>query len=223
MAARIITLVNQKGGVGKTTLTMHLAGELGRRGDRVLVADADPQGTATRWAAAAPDETPFPAAIAGLGRADTTLHRELRKYLTAFDWIVVDCPPSADSPISRSALLVSDLALVPVIPSPPPDLWAGVAIRQVLDDVMAVNETLVARLVVNQRKPHTRLAARTQDLLPRYGIPVLATQIGDREAFRHAAAAGLTVADLPRARPAAAEIEAFTDKVVAIMNGARGA
>ena len=222
MAARIITLVNQKGGVGKTTLTMHLAGELGRRGDRVLVADADPQGTATRWAAAAPDETPFPAAIAGLGRADTTLHRELRKYLTAFDWIVVDCPPSADSPISRSALLVSDLALVPVIPSPP-DLWAGVAIRQVLDDVMAVNETLVARLVVNQRKPHTRLAARTQDLLPRYGIPVLATQIGDREAFRHAAAAGLTVADLPRARPAAAEIEAFTDKVVAIMNGARGA
>ena len=135
---------------------------------------------------------------------------------------MVDCPPSADSPISRSALLVSDLALVPVIPSPP-DLWAGVAIRQVLDDVMAVNETLVARLVVNQRKPHTRLAARTQDLLPRYGIPVLATQIGDREAFRHAAAAGLTVADLPRARPAAAEIEAFTDKVVAIMNGARGA
>ena len=119
-------------------------------------------------------------------------------------------------------MLVSDLALVPVIPSPP-DLWAGVAIRQVLDDVMAVNETLVARLVVNQRKPHTRLAARTQDLLPRYGIPVLATQIGDREAFRHAAAAGLTVADLPRARPAAAEIEAFTDKVVAIMNGARGA
>ena len=77
---------------------------------------------------------------------------------------------------------------------------------------MAVNETLVARLVVNQRKPHTRLAARTQDLLPRYGIPVLATQIGDREAFRHAAAAGLTVADLPRARPAAAEIEAFTAK-----------
>ena len=135
---------------------------------------------------------------------------------------MVDCPPSADSPISRSALLVSDLALVPVIPSPP-DLWAGVAIRQVLDDVMAVNETLVARLVVNQRKPHTRLAARTQDLLPHYGIPVLATQIGDREAFRHAAAAGLTVADLPRARPAAAEIEAFTDKVVAIMNGARGA
>ena len=222
MAARIITLVNQKGGPGKTTLTMHLAGELARRGDRVLVADADPQGTATRWAAAAPDETPFPAAIAGLGRAEATLHRELLKYLTAFDWIVVDCPPSVDSPLSQSALLVSDLALVPVIPSLP-DLWAGVAIRRVLENVMAINEALVARLVVNQRKPHTRLAALTQELLPRYGIPVLATQIGDREAFRHAAAAGLTVADLPRARPAAAEIEAFTDEVVAVVNGVHGA
>ena len=222
MAARIITLVNQKGGPGKTTLTMHLAGELARRGERVLIADADPQGTATRWAAAAPDETPFPAAIAGLGRAEATLHRELLKYLTAFDWIVVDCPPSADSPLSQSALLVSDLALVPVIPSPP-DLWAGVAIRRVLENVMAINEALVARLVVNQRKPHTRLAARTQELLPRYGIPVLETQIGDREAFRHAAAAGLTVADLPRSRPATAEVEAFTDEVVAVVNGARGA
>ena len=221
-AARIVTLVNQKGGPGKTTLTMHLAGELARRGARVLIADAGPHGTATRWATAAPDETPFPAAIAGLGRADVTLHRELRKFLPAFDWIVVDCPPSADSPISRSALLVSDLAVVPVIPSPP-DLWAGVAIRQVLVEVTALNEGLEARLVVNQMKPNTRLAVRTLELLPRYGIPVLATQIGDREAFRHAAAGGVTVADLPRARAAAAEVEAFTDEIVAVVNGARGA
>ena len=219
-AARIVALVNQKGGPGKTTLAMHLAGALARRGERILVADADPQGTATRWAAAAPDDTPFPAEVAGLAAAGATLHRELRKYLTDFDWIVVDCPPSADSPISHSALLVADLALVPVIPSPP-DLWAGVAIRRVLDNVMALNGALAAHLVVNQRKPRTRLAARTLELLPRYGLPVLTTQIGDREAFRHAAAAGLTVADLPRARPAAAEIEALTDEVVAIVDGAR--
>ena len=61
---------------------------------------------------------------------------------------------------------------------------------------MALNEDLVARLVVNQTKPHTRLAARTLELLPRYGVPVLARQIGNRETFRHAAAAGLTVGDL---------------------------
>ena len=129
---------------------------------------------------------------------------------------------SAESPLLHTALLLSDLALVPVIPSPP-DLWAGVAIRQLLDHAMSINRGLVARLVVNQLKPHTLLGARTLALLPRYGIPALDTRIGDREAYRHAAASGVTVADLPRARQAAAEIAAFTDEVVAIVDGARGA
>ena len=214
--AKIIALVNQKGGPGKTTLAMHLAGELARRGERVMVADADPQATATRWASAAPEDLPFPAAVGGLAATDGRLHRELRKFIDAFDVIVVDCPPSADSPVSQSALLVADLALVPVIPSPP-DLWAGLAIRETIDRVNAVNEDLDARLVVNQRKPHTRLAASMADLLPRYGIPVLETQIGDREAFRHAAAGGVTAADVPRATVAAAEISRFTDEVLAIL------
>jgi chromosome partitioning protein len=216
--ARIIALVNQKGGPGKTTVAMHLAGELARRGARVMVADADPQGTATRWAAAAPEDLPFPAAVAGLAATDDRLHRELQEFLAAFDYIVVDCPPSADSPISRGALLVADLALVPVIPSPP-DLWAGVAIGQVIANVTAINETLQARLLVNQRKPHTRLAASLTEVLPRYGITVLDTQIGDREAFRHAAAGGITASDVPRAGAAAAEIERLTDEVLAVLDG----
>ena len=214
--AKIIALVNQKGGPGKTTLAMHLAGELARRGSRVMVADADPQATATRWAAAAPEDFPFPAAVGGLAAADGRLHRELRKFLDAFDYIVVDCPPSADSPVPQSALLVADLALVPVVPSPP-DLWAGLAICETIDRVSAANEALEARLVVNQRKPHTRLAESTTELLPRYGIPVLPTQIGDREAFRHAAAGGVTAADVPRAALAAAEIARFADDVLDVL------
>ena len=135
-------------------------------------------------------------------------------------WSIARLRPTP--PISRSALLVSDLALVPMIPSPP-DLWAGVAIRQVLDDVMAVNETLVARIVVNQRKPHTRLAARGGKLPGRRSASPGPECRSGGGGPGSAPAAGLTVADLPRARPAAAEIEAFTDKVVAIMNGDRGA
>ena len=213
--ARIIALVNQKGGPGKTTLAMHLAGELARRGARVMVADADPQATATRWAAAAPEDLPFPAAVAGLAATDGRIHRE---FIDVFDFVVVDCPPSADSPVSQSALLVADLALVPVIPSPP-DLWAGVAIRQAIANVSGINETLKARLVVNQRKPHTRLAAHMAEVLPRYGLAVLDTQIGDREAFRHAAAGGITAADVPRATAATAEIERLTDEVLGIVDG----
>jgi len=216
--ARVVAFVNQKGGPGKTTLAMHVAGELARGGSRVLVADADPQATATRWAAAAPEDAPFPAAIAGLSHAGEKLHRELLKYIAPYDWIVVDCPPSAESNLTRSALLVADLAVVPVVPSPP-DLWAGIAIGQVLNDVTVVNERLQSRLVVNRRKAGTRLAAHTADLLPRYGIRVAEAQVGEREAFRHAAAVGLTVADLPRAARAAGEITALTEELLLVLNG----
>ena len=117
---------------------------------------------------------------------------------------------------------MADLAVVPVIPSPP-DLWAGVAIRQVLADVSAVNETLLSRVVMNQCKTNTRLAARTLALLPRYGIPVCRQHIGDREVFRHAAAAGVTVADLPRAGVAAREIAALTDELLTVLETTRNA
>lgn len=216
--ARVIAFVNQKGGPGKTTLAMHVAGELARGGSRVLVADADPQATATRWAAAAPDDAPFPAALAGLNHAGQKLHRELLKYVAPYDFIVVDCPPSAESNLTRSALLVADLAVVPVVPSPP-DLWAGVAIGQVLVEVGVLNDSLESRLVVNRLKARTRLGAHTPDLLTQYGIPVLEAQIGEREAYRHAAAAGLTVADLPRASQAAAEITALTNELLLVLNG----
>ena len=215
--ARIIAVVNQKGGPGKTTVAMHLAGTLARRGSKVLVVDADPQGTATRWAASAPDETPFPASVAGLAKADEKVHREVKKFLSDYDFIVIDCPPSADSPVSHSALLIADLGLVPVIPSPP-DLWAGVAIRKVIEAAAAVNEHLQARLLINQRKPNTRLAAKTLELLPEYRIPLCRTQLGDREAYRHAAAYGQTVHHLgAEAAPAVREIEELTDEVLSVI------
>lgn len=214
--ARIVVLANQKGGPGKTTLAMCLAGELARRGHRVLVADADPQRTATRWAASAPPSKPFPARVLATTGAADRLRDELRAQLSDHDFIVVDCPPSAESPISRSALLVADLAIIPVIPSPP-DLWAGLAIRQVIAGVVQVRPGLKARMVVNQRKAGTRLASKTRDLLPEYGIPVFNTQVGDREAFRHAAAGGLAIASVPRAQLAQAEIFGLAHEVLDVL------
>jgi chromosome partitioning protein len=215
MPAQIIAVVNQKGGAGKTTVSMQLAGTLGRRGRKVLVIDADPQGTATRWAASAADEAPFPATISGLSAAGDKVHREAKKYVDDFEFIVIDCPPAADSPVPQSALLIADVGLVPVVPSPL-DLWASVGIGKVIDSLRDLNEALQPLIVVNQCQPQTAIAKEALEVLPQFGIPVLASRLHQRTAYRQAAVFGGTVHDLgPRAAPAIAEVDALTDEILA--------
>ncbi len=218
MTAKIIAVCNQKGGSGKTTLSMQLAGTLARRKNKVLVVDADPQGTATRWAASADDENPFPASVIGLSAANEKVHREVKKFVGDYDFIVIDCPPAADSPVPQSALLIADLALVPIIPSPL-DLWASVGIRQVIENVSDINETLKAHLVVNQCQPKTNLAKDTLEVLPEFGIPVCKNYLRQRTAYRQSAVFGQTVQDFgSKAKDAIQEIEALTKEILSILN-----
>lgn len=222
MPAKIICICNQKGGSGKTTLSMHLAGSLARRGQKVLVVDADPQGTATRWAATADDEHPFPASVVGLSAASTKVHREVKKFVDDYQYIIIDCPPAADSPVPQSALLIADLALVPIIPSPL-DMWAAVGIRHVIENVGDINEDLKARLVVNQCQPNTSLAKEALEVLPEFGIDMCRTYIHQRQVYRQAAVYGQVVHDLgSRAAPAVEEIEALTDEVLAVLRAKSG-
>jgi chromosome partitioning protein len=216
MPARVITICNQKGGPGKTTLTMQLAGAMARRGFKVLVVDADPQGSATRWAASA-EEVPFPAPVVGLSVANAKVHREVQKLINDYQMILIDCPPAVDSPIPQSALLISDLALVPIVPSPL-DLWASVGIRKVIENAQTVNETLQSRLVLNQHQPNTTLAKDALQVLPDFGIEVCKHSLGDRQAYRQSALFGQTVHDFGNnAKDAIEELEALTTEVLALL------
>lgn len=217
MKARVIAVVNQKGGAGKTTVAMQLAGTLGRRGHKVLVVDADPQGTATRWAASAGDDLPFPASVVGLSAANDKVHREVKKFVKDYEYIIIDGPPAADSPVAQSALLAADLALVPVIPSPL-DMWASLGIRKAIENASDLNEELKARLVVNQCQAQTSLARDVLELLPEFGIPILETRLGQRTVFRQSAVFGQTVHDFGhKAGAAVSEIDRLTDEVVTLL------
>jgi chromosome partitioning protein len=223
MSAQIVAVVNQKGGSGKTTLAMQLAGALAKRDERVLVVDADPQGTATRWAASASDDTPFPAAVVGLSAAGGRIHREVAKFISDYAYIIIDCPPAMDSPVPQSALLVADLGLVPVIPSPL-DLWAAVGIRQVIERIKDVNDRLQAWLVINELEPRTSLAKEAKEILKEFGIPLMRTALHHRTVYRQSAVFGGTVHQLGnRAAPAIGEVEALTDEVLALLGGPRSA
>ncbi len=217
MTAKIIAVVNQKGGSGKTTVSMQLAGAIARRGNKVLVVDADLQATATRWAASALDEIPFPASVIGLSAASSKVHREVKKFIDDYDYIIIDCPPAADSPVPQSALLIADLALVPIIPSPL-DMWAAVGIRQVIQNVSDFNEALQSRLVLNQCQPKTTLTQESLEVLPEFGIPLLKTQIQHRQVYRQSAVFGQTVHNFgSKASAAISEIESLTDEVLEIL------
>jgi chromosome partitioning protein len=216
MTEKIIAVVNQKGGSGKTTISMQLAGTLGRKPYRVLVVDADAQGTATRWSSTAPENKPFPAAVSNLSHSGNRLHREVQKYVDQYDFIIIDCPPAVESVIPNAALLIANLAIVPIVPSLA-DLWAAVGIKQVIDSVSQINPELQARLLVNLLKPNTNLSKELMDPIRQFGIDLMQTTIGDRTAYKESVA-GVTVHDLgSKAEAAAAETLRLADEVLAIL------
>jgi chromosome partitioning protein len=218
MAAKIISITNQKGGAGKSTTTMLLAGGFAKKNLRVFVADADKQRTATRWAKEAPENSPFPANVYPMGDYEATIHREIRKVIDSYDVILVDCPPALESPIPQSALQVSDLALIPMIPSPP-DIWAAAGIENLVKRAAITNPTLQARILVNMAQDRTMLSRKVEELLEAFGIPLLRHRLIQREVYRHTAGFGLTIYGMTgdTAQVAQREVTAITKEVLTVL------
>ena len=126
----VIAFCNLKGGAGKTTLAVNVASALHRGGTRVVLVDADPQGSATAWASRA----------AELGRegppcisvASAALRRDLPKLVAPFEVAIIDGPARLGSE-TRAAMLAADLVVVPMSPGAV-DLWAATETVRVLEE-----------------------------------------------------------------------------------------
>ena len=200
MGGTIITLAQQKGGSGKTTLALNLACAAAEAGLSVALLDTDPQGSLGQWfmrrrQAMEPGMTLATSSAWGVGY-------ECERLSGESDVVILDTPPKVDADL-RPALRQSTLVVVPVASSHL-DLWAT---ESVLD--LAGRERRTATIVLNRAAPRARLMDEVLKELETLGAPRAQTVIGNRVVFAEATGQGKGVVEMPRAGKAAAEVRAL--------------
>lgn len=200
MPASVITVAQQKGGAGKTTLAASLAAAWAAS-KRVAVIDIDPQQSLTRWHALRAGRKGAPA-ITLAKIAGWRLAGELDKLRRAHDIVLIDSPPQIDTD-ARQAVRHADLVLVPIQPSPP-DLWAAEGTFG-----LARAEKRSLAIVLNRAPAAGRLRAMVEAEIGKLGLPLLPTVLGNRTGFAAAFAQGLGVTEAAAKSRAAEELRSL--------------
>lgn len=204
----VFALVGNKGGAGKTTLTMNLAAGLARRGS-IAILDVDPQGSALQWRAIAEDDALPPVFDAG-----DDLIRQSEALENQYDFVLIDCPPSVHAPQTHAALRIIDMALIPVQPSPV-DMWATMHTERAISNARQHNPSLQAMLVINQLEPRTTFSQLMREALAEIDIPLADTAIRRRAVYRNSALEGRSVYSMgKRGSDAAAELDELINEVI---------
>lgn len=204
--AKIIAILNGKGGVGKTTSTINIATAIQRKGFSVAVVDTDPQGSISNW---------FDEEKCTFDLTEAASEKEVyqvRKSLKSYDYVIID-GAAAISAISSAAVMVSDLVVIPVTPSPLDFAACGaiLAVIEARQDLQPVE----ARFLITKKIPHSKMLAVLKDSIEDTGVPAFRTSISQRQAYVKVMLDGSTVFDTDDGA-AKGEIDVLTNEILEI-------
>ena len=200
----IISILNPKGGCGKTTLSTNLTQSLYHEDYSVLMVDSDPQGSARDWHATN-ENNPIP--LVALDRANNI--KTLSGMSVNYDFIIIDGAAKMEDMIA-AAIKVSDYVLIPVQPSPY-DIWGAsdlvelIKARQDITDGKPITAFVIARQIKG-----TKLGIEVRQALKEYDFPVLDAAVTQRQIYPQSASLGQTVFDTGNT--------AAQDEIISIMN-----
>jgi len=210
----IISILNQKGGVGKTTLAVNLARAFTKKNKKTLLVDSDDQGSASIWHEKANGELLDLTCLSKL-----TLEKDLQKFLPIYDYIFIDGIPRV-SPLTVAAIKWSDIILIPVQPSPY-DIWATHDIVRLAKDRQEItNGRLKAYFVISRKIVNTNIGKEIGKELGKMDLPSFENGTSQRVVYASSVENGLTVLDGDyHGTEACKEIEKITKELEEKING----
>lgn len=202
----VLAFLNQKGGVGKSTLATNAADYLHRNGSRVLLVDADPQATVSTWAALR-DSLPFP--VVRLARDN--MAAEILGHAANYDYVVIDGPPRAAS-LSRAVIIASDLVVVPIEASGASDWASEITVRQIRE-AQHYKESLKSAFLVSRVISGTVIGRSIREHVAAHDMPLLEAAVANRVPFAEALTMGKTIFEWAPGSAAAREFTSVMQEI----------
>ena len=191
---KIISITNQKGGVGKTTIAYNLCAKFTSDGYKSLLVDADTQKSAMTFREIRSENENLPQ-FSCIENTSRTLHKDIKSMKNSFDFIFIDSG-GRDSPAFRSAFLCSDLIIVPVTPGSL-ELWGTEQTFDIIENAREYNENVKLYVLQNMVKLHTKiekdLFTTLTEMSNDYKFNIFKTILYDRVNYRYATSEGKAI------------------------------